>query len=414
MDEKIFAGIKEKAINQMLDEWVPDADRKERVAMATFMEQFLESVMNSERIIHLEDNDDDKGNGHYRRILASALGKLRLDVPRTRSGDFRPKILPDKYQRTTADYNALLESLAENSCSPNHIGRVLAGLDLPYSEEQMQIIKQRLIDRLNDFKTQQLSSDAFALIIDAYHTRMKENTRVKETVVYVVLSISLDGQKEIAGFYPIVGSETKTDWLIIFNDLVNRGLSRFLIMISDDFPGLTDAVNAVFPKSDHQLCCVHLIRNVRRQMGKSDASIFIRKFRLILSASDCFDDAKEKFVILLKEFQKKYPSFINPIIEKIDHYVIYKKYPEQIRKFIYTTNAAENFNRQIDDIRVTNGGYFQSREILEIDLFLLQERLRNDKWRHPNPIIAGERYNIHQLFNLRFFQTIKESQTHNS
>lgn len=397
-----MAVVRRKAIEEALDTHAPEATVQERHALSTFLEQMLDSIMSGERIVHLEDHDDDKGNGHYRRVLASAMGKLRLDVPRTRSGKFRPQVLPEKYQRTTPDYAALLESLAENACSPNRIARILAGLDLPYSEDQMQIIRERLLTRLTDFKTRQLPGQALALVIDGYHTQMKDAGRVKNVVVYLALIITLEGRKEIAGFYPVLGNETKTEWLKIFNDIVTRGLTRTLLVISDDFPGLADAVTAVFSKSDHQLCCLHLMRNARRNMGKVDGPAFIKQLRIILSSIDSFDEARDRFLALCQTFQGKYPTFINPLMAQSDRYVAYKRYPDPIRKYLYTTNPAENINRQIDDVRVTSGGYFQSLEILEIDLYLVHERLRQGVWRRAVPAIAAEQYLIRQLFNLRF------------
>jgi transposase-like protein len=116
---------------------------------------------------------------------------------------------------------------------------------------------------LSVFKTRELPSDAFVLYIDAYHCNIKEKNKVRKASVYVVLGIDLQGNKDIFGFYTFFGSENKADWIKVFNDLIDRGLKRIMLIVSDDFPGISKAIEALFPYTDHQLCLVHLERNVK-------------------------------------------------------------------------------------------------------------------------------------------------------
>ena len=57
-------------------------------------------------------------------------------------------------------------------------------------------------------------------------------------------------------------NENKADWLKVFNDLTERGAKRVMIIVSDDFPGIANAIEKFFPDTDHQLCFIHLQRNV--------------------------------------------------------------------------------------------------------------------------------------------------------
>ena len=95
----------------------------------------------------------------------------------------------------------------------------------------------------------------------------------------------------------------------VFDDLITRGLKEVLIVISDDFPGIIDAVKLAYPLADHQLCFVHLQRNVRKHMTKEDASAFNKSLdRLKISSSD-FDEAVLKFKELCDGYLSKYPRF---------------------------------------------------------------------------------------------------------
>lgn len=152
--------------------------------------------MISERDIHLQKKEEDKGNGFYERTLATSLGKLEIFVPRTKKGNFRHNILPEPYKRVEKSYTDLLLSLVANGYSESSLTSTLKSINLPYSEEEMNKIKDELKNKLELFKIRELPEDAFALIIDAYHCEIRENTKVKKATCYVVLGIDMEGRKD--------------------------------------------------------------------------------------------------------------------------------------------------------------------------------------------------------------------------
>ncbi len=60
----------------------------------------------------------------------------------------------------------------------------------------------------------------------------------------------------------------------VFDDLITIGLKEILIVISDDFPGIIDAVKLAYPLADLKFAFVHLQRNIRKHMTKEDAPTF--------------------------------------------------------------------------------------------------------------------------------------------
>jgi len=122
----------------------------------------------------------------------------------------------------------------------------------------------------------------------------------------------------------------------VFDDLITRGLKKVLIVVSDDFPGIIDAVRLAYPLADHQLCFVHLQRNVRKHMAKDDASVFNKELDKLRTSSSDFDEAVLKFKELCNQYSSKYPRFIKGVCEKAEFYLAHMKYPEDLRKHIYT------------------------------------------------------------------------------
>jgi transposase-like protein len=310
------------------------------------LEETLNHLMKIERDIFLKGSPGNKANGYYHRQLSEGSFCLDLNVPRDRQGNFRPYILPQPYQRVGSNYRRLLYSLIINGYSPSQLQRTLSELGLPYTQDEIKQIVNELKQKLEDFKTRQLPSEVFALFIDGCHTEIKQSNRIRKACVYVVLGIDLEGQKDIYGFYVFFGSESKDGWLRVLNDLLDRGLQRVVVVVSDDFSGLSEAIEALYPQAEHQLCFVHLERNIRRNMGKDASKEFIKALKQIKQFNAGFEDAVERFKALCEEYERRYPYFMKELKAKAEKYFNFLKYPEEIRKHIYTTNTAENFNRR--------------------------------------------------------------------
>jgi len=112
--------------------------------------------MLSERQIYLLKNENDKGNGFYDRKLGTPMGNLEISVPRTRTGDFRPHILPEPYKRVDESYTDLLMSLVINGYSESSLLNTLKSLNLPYSDDELNKIKDDLKSELDLFKQREL------------------------------------------------------------------------------------------------------------------------------------------------------------------------------------------------------------------------------------------------------------------
>jgi transposase-like protein len=374
--------------------------------LTSIFESFYDAIMLKERELFLKEHTGLIGHGFYDRSLESALGSLQVDVPRTNSGGFRPAILPKAWKRSDPSYDNLLKALLFNNYSPNKIKAVLNSYNLPYSTEQVEELKEDLLKRAREFKSRQLPEGTFCLFIDAYQTDLRDDDqRIKKAVIYTVLSITLDCRKTVFGSYMYFGNENKDNWLEIFNDLINRGLKKVCMIVSDDFPGLSNTIPSLFPKCDHQLCFVHLKRNIFKSMTKSDAASFMKQLDKLKDNSTDLESAVSGFDNLCQLFSKKYSSFIEHLLFNKTRYFTFIKYPEELRKFIYTTNPSENFNSRLEILRINNGGFFQSGNSLDISIYILYDRLINSKWKNPIPIIKAREYEITQIYNSKYFSS---------
>ncbi len=374
-----------------------------REGIVSIASHLLNGLMNKEREIFLRNQiEDNKANGFYSRDIACNLGNLNLFVPRDRNSDFRSSVLPNHWQRGDDSYNEFLLNLILQSYSPNKIKALLKSMNLPYSAEEIDEIKEDLFLKAKEFKNKQITENIFAIFIDAYHTQIKDDeNKIKKAVIYSIISIDLKGKKELCGFYTFFGSESKEDWLVIFNNLISRGLKRLTLVISDDFSGLKEAISALFPRAKHQLCYIHMQRNIRRNMGKNDAKIFNEELSLIRKDKDK-KSALKRFENLCNEYRDKYQFYIEKLLAKKELYFNFIDFPEPIRKHIYTTNIVENFNSRIEVKRINSGGHFQSMKIVDIAIYVIGNNLHQNRWKNPIPAFKECEYEINQLFNLTF------------
>ena len=403
-ENKVYRMTKED-IKEKIREILGDEDeRKEftKSKLKKLLEIMMNYVMDSERK-SFTDKTGDVGNGFYSRNLQTSMGKLNLDVPRTRLYNFRPSLLSQPYKRTDESYDELLIALIQNGYSPNNLRNTLRKLNLNYSPKEIDIITDELKKLYYDFIQKELPEDMFAIYIDGYRVEMKDKKtgKVKTVTIYTVIGITLDWKKTLIGFYVESGVENKQGWLKVLSDLIGRGLRRVSIMISDDFSGLREAIEELFPYTDHQLCLVHFQRNIARNMAKEDSKRFKEVFNQV-KINKSFEEGLSLFEGLILEFKERYRSFMAQVWLKRKEYLTFLKYPEGIRRYIYTTNISENFHRRLEWFRQNMGGFFQSEEILGINIIIQLERLKEGKWNMPNPHFKHYEYELLQIHKLKF------------
>ena len=374
--------------------------------LATLVENIIHEIMNKEKSEFLNSSTNDKSNGSYERKLNTSIGKLNLNVPRVRSGDFRSSLLPEKYQRYDESFEELIFSFLINGDSKKEIVHKMKYRGISFSEKAYDEIFNFIKEQMEDFKSKELNSEYNFIYIDAYHCMIKDtkDKQVKKGVIYTVLGVDKFANKSIIGFYPFFGNENKSTWMEVFQNLINRGLKRVLMFISDDFSGMSEAINTLFPLSDIQKCVVHLDRNLYRNMQKEDAQKVTKKLYEIRTTCDTYEAALSLYESdVIEKFKKQYPTFIKHLEKRKTEHLCFMKYPEAVRKHIYTTNPVESVHSSFEKMRIKKGGFFQSMDILNVAIFIVSDKL-NLTWEKPIPMIKSKVYELNQMFNIKFYE----------
>ena len=214
------------------------------------------------------------------------------------------------------------------------------------------------------------------IFVDGLRVAVRTDKGVLKKCVYTVLGVSLAGKQEVLGLW-IEETEGARFWLKVFNDLKARSVQDVLIVCGDGVTGLRNAVESVFPQADVQLCVVHHIRNVTKFVSYRDRKLLCGAMRPIYTAPtiEAAELALERFA---QSWEARYPASVAGWRNHWNELTTFFKYPVELRRMIYTTNAIESLHSQMRK-NIANRKVFPNDEAVIKILFL---NLRNfvNRW----------------------------------
>jgi len=370
--------------------------------LQTGFSALLNATLLKDRALYLEHHAEDRANGFApARELQVKTTPVMVTRPRTRDGFF-PAFLPKYQHHIPADYQELLEQILLEAKSFRAALRTLQTMGLSYSLKELEALLSELEQEAKLFHERPLNPDWLILYIDAKELDLKdEHDQVKKAAHFLALGVNFEGRKEVICSRIFWGHELLECWKQVFVGLKNRGLTRFLLLVTDDFSGLKNLAQGFWPLADHQLCTVHLLRNAQRQLRPADYTLFDDAWREIVNASS-IDTARSKWLALLEKLRPDYPSWVDHLQPRTDHYLRFMNYPKAIHRNLRSTNLPEGINNLIETLRRNAGGHFHSEREAKIKMKLLIDQLTHRKWAKPNPMIKHHLPTLNRIFKQRF------------
>lgn len=237
------------------------------------LQEALESEINSDLGYQKYDSKnkhtDNSRNGYSKKSVISSSGKLELDIPRDRKGEFEPKIVK-KYDRNISDIESKILALYARGNSTRDINcylKEIYGVDV--SADLVSRITDKIMPDVREWQNRPLDNTYAFVLLDAMFFNVREDGRVVKKAVYIVLGINLNGMKDVLGIY-IGEAESSRFWLSVLNNIKERGLEDILIVSVDGLKGFKEAIETVYPKAEVQRCIVHQIRHSTRFVSYKD------------------------------------------------------------------------------------------------------------------------------------------------
>jgi putative transposase len=318
-------------------------------------------------------------NGKSSKRVKGDSGELELAVPRDRDGSFEPELVK-KGQRRLAGFDDKVLSLYARGMTTREIQGHLHEL---YGVEVSPTLISRVTDTvLEDVRAWQgrpLDPVYPIVYLDAIHVKMRASGHVQSQAVYLALGINLEGQKELLGLW-VGEAEGAKFWLSVLTELKNRGVQDILIACVDGLKGFPEAIESIFPKTQIQLCIVHMIRNSLRYVSWKERKAVAKALRSIYSAvtEEAAQQALDEFA---KQWDARFPTISKLWRRHWANLSAFFSYPEPLRKVIYTTNAIESINAQLRKVTKKKGA-FPTKESVQKVLYLALARA-SERWKRP-------------------------------
>lgn len=217
--------------------------------------------------------------------------------------------------------------------------------------------------------------------LDAIHVKLRTAGHVQSRAVYLALAINLHGHKELLGLW-VGEAEGAKFWLGVLTELKNRGVQDILIAAVDGLKGFPDAIEAVFPNTQVQLCIVHLIRSSLRYVSWKERRAVARDLKAIYRAPT-LEAAEEELEAFGARWDNQFPQISRIWRTHWANLTPFFDYPPEIRKVIYTTNAVESINAQLRKVTKHRGAFptpDSVRKVLYLAILKASER-----WTRPIP-----------------------------
>ncbi len=364
-------------------------------ALTGLIKQVTELALQAEIETHLsEDLQRNRKNGYASKTMRTEHGEFELDVPRDRNGSFEPQIVKKSQTHMSDEIERKMLSLFSLGSSYSQIIDHIEDIyGVHFSKPAIKAVTDKLIPMLEEWRRRPLEAIYPFIYLDAIHYKVREDGRYISKAFYTVLGVNLEGKKEILGLY-LNESEGAKFWLQVLTDLNNRGVKDILIASVDGLTGFPDAINAVFPETEVQLCVVHQIRNSLKYVASKDQKQFAGELKSVYQAFTK-DEAAAALDKMQEKWGKKYPIVFDSWRNKWDNLTHYFKYSEDIRRIIYTTNIIESVHRQFRTLTKTKGAFPNDESLLK----LLYAGIKNaeKKWTMPirNWSLTISQLNIH-------------------
>ena len=321
--------------------------------IAEFMQGSLEAELDEELGYEPYDvknkNTENSRNGHSKKTLRTSMGKVEIDVPRDRKGDFEPKILPKNQTSISQDMEEKIFSMYAKGMSVSDIEdhiRDIYGLEI--SDTTVSRITDKVLPAAKEWQQRPLESIYAVVFLDAIHYHVRSEGHIVKKAVYIAIGINMDGKKDVLGMW-VGENESAKFWAGVLTSMRNRGVDDILIACTDNLTGFSQAIEAVFPQTDIQNCIIHQLRNSSKYVSYKDLKALMADLKKVYTAVD-----EESAMSALDDFaavwDSKYPKISKSWYDNWANLSTYFKFPQELRKLIYTTNTIEGFNRQLKKV----------------------------------------------------------------
>ena len=314
-----------------------------KVTVETALNAELDDHLGYDR--HQSNESPNSRNGHTRKTLRTEDGQFELETPRDREGSFEPQLVKKHQTRFASMDDKILSLYAKGMTTREIVATFKEMYEADVSPTLISKVTNSVIEHVVEWQSRPLDAVYPIVYLDCLVVKVRQDKQVINKAIYLALGVNIEGHKELLGMW-ISENEGAKFWLSVLTELQNRGVKDILIACVDGLKGFPDAINAVYPETQIQLCIVHMVRNSMKYVPWKDYKAVTTDLKKIYQSV-----TEEEALHSLDEFSTcwddKYPQISRSWRAHWQNLNTLFNYPEDIRKAIYTTNAIESLNSVI-------------------------------------------------------------------
>ena len=378
--------------DELLDELLADYKKPEDVIgenglLKQLTKRLIERAMNAELTDHLGYQKHDSAgynsgnsrNGATSKTLKGDFGEIELETPRDRNGSFEPKIVAKGQTRFTGFDDKIVSMYARGMTTREIQGHLEEIYGVEVSPALISNVTEAIVEEVQAWQNRPLDEFYPIVYMDALRVKIRAEHQIENRAIHVAIGVNLEGTKEVLGLW-VGDNEGAKFWLHVLTEMQNRGVKDIFICCVDGLKGFPEAIQAVYPRSEVQLCIVHLVRaslNYVSWKRRKEVAVDLRKIYRAATETEA--------ELRLGEFEFKWDSMY-PMVSQIwrrnwEHIRPFFAHPEEIRKAIYTTNAIESLNMSLRKIIKTRGSFPNEEAALKLLYLALCNAAK--KWTMP-------------------------------
>lgn len=374
---------------ELIDKLLVDYTRPEQIVgenglLKQLTKAILERAMQAEMTNHLgyekHDpvgyNSGNSRNGKSRKKIKGEFGEIEIETPRDRNGSFEPKILPKSETRFTGFDDKILSMYARGMTTRDIQAHLQEVYGVELSPALISEVTDAVLEEVKTWQNRPLDRLYPIVYMDALYVKIRDGGHVQNRAIYVAIALNMEGGKEVLGLWASANEGAKF-WLQVMTELRNRGVEDVFVTCIDGLKGFPEAVESVFPKTQVQLCIVHLVRASLNYVSWKQRKQVAAHLRLIYTAPTV-EEAERRLEEFAGRWDQTHPAISQVWRRNWARIIPFFAFPPEIRKVIYTTNAIESLHMTLRKVTKNRASFPNEEAAMKLLYLALRNVAR--KW----------------------------------
>jgi putative transposase len=280
-------------------------------------------------------------NGYENGTLKTGEGILQVKVPQIR-GQAEPyrSQLWQTVGKTSEVLKRLIVEMYVGGMSQRDIEQGLESAvgHFLLSKRTVSNIAESLAEEYEAFRTRDLSQEPVAyLFIDTIYEPLRRWGQ--KTGVLCVWAICEDGRKVLLSL-STANSESFESCREVLRDLVKRGLRPPATITTDGAIGLTQAIDAVWPKSLRIRCWFHKMQNLQQKVP-AQAWPEVKALLVDMRDAPTQEKAEKRREAIVERYQREFPELCRCLLDDAEASLNHLAVPKRHQQYVRTSNLVE-------------------------------------------------------------------------